>query len=124
MAENKQYITQSQENGSILISEDVIVSIATVAVNETDGISGFYVRPGTDLVDMLNKKAKGKGVKVTISEDEKLTVVCNVSVKYGAAVVDVAKAVQENVTAAIESMTGLAVSEVNVNICSISVEQK
>lgn len=124
MAENKQYITHSQENGSILISEDVIVSITTVAVNETDGVSGFYIRPGTDLVDMLNKKAKGKGVKVTITEDDKLCVVCNISVKYGSSVVEVAKAVQENVTAAIESMTGVVVSEVNVNICSITVEQK
>ena len=35
MAENKQYITQNQENGAILIAEDVLVSIVTVAVNET-----------------------------------------------------------------------------------------
>ena len=30
MAESKQYITQNQENGTVQISEDVIISIVTV----------------------------------------------------------------------------------------------
>ncbi len=124
MAENKQYITRKQENGSIQISEEVIVSIATVAVNETEGVSGFAIRPGTELADMLNKKGRGRGIKVTITEDDRLFVVCNITVVYGAAVVNVAKAVQENVASAVESMTGLTVTDVTVNVCGISVEQK
>lgn len=124
MAESKQYITQKQENGSIQISEEVIVSIATVAATETEGVSGFAIRSGTELVDMLNKKSRSKGIKVTITEDDRLFVVCNITVAYGAAVVNVAKAVQENVASAVESMTGLAVAEVTVNVCGISVEQK
>lgn len=124
MAESKQYITQRQENGSIQISEEVIVSIATVAVNETEGVSGFALRPGTELVDMLNKKSRGKGIKVTITEDDRLFVVCNITVVYGTAVLNVARAVQENVSAAVESMTGLSVEDVTVNICGISMEQK
>lgn len=124
MAESKQYITQKQENGSIQISEEVIVSIATVAVNETEGVSGFALRPGTELVDMLNKKSRGKGIKVTITEDDRLFVVCNITVVYGTAVLNVARAVQENVSAAVESMTGLSVEDVTVNICGISMEQK
>ena len=37
---------------------------------------------------------------------------------------NVAKAVQENVTSAVESMTGIQVTEVNVNVCGITVEHK
>lgn len=126
MAEMKQYITQNQENGTVQISEDVITSIATVAVNETEGVSGFCVRTGAEIADMLSlsKTARGKGVKVQITEDDKLYITCNIAVAYGMAVVNVAKAVQDNVTAAVESMTGLNVTEVDVNVCSISVEQK
>ncbi|MBE6944898.1 MAG: Asp23/Gls24 family envelope stress response protein [Ruminococcaceae bacterium] len=124
MAENKPYITQKQENGSIQISEEVIVSIATVAISETEGVSGFAVRTGAELVDMLNKKSRGKGIKVTITEDDRLFVTCNIIVNYGTAVVNVAKAVQENVASSVESMTGLNVEEVTVNVCGISVEQK
>ena len=37
MAENKEYITQQENTGSILISEDVVASIATAAALETEG---------------------------------------------------------------------------------------
>lgn len=113
MADTKQYITQNQENGSVLISEDVIVSIVTVAINETEGVAGF-----TGKTDVLNKK-KAKGVRLTISEDDQLYIECNINAYYGYAVVNVAKAVQDNVAAAVESMTGMNVTEVNVNICGI-----
>lgn len=124
MAENKQYITQNQENGSILIAEDVLVSIVTVAVNETEGVAGLNTKLSADISDILNKKNRGKGVKITITEEDKLLIECNIIVVYGSAVVSVAKAVQDNVTAAVESMTGITPAEVNVNICGITVEQK
>ena len=124
MAENKRYITQNQENGAILIAEDVLVSIVTVAVNETEGVSGLNTKLGADISDILNKKNRGKGVKITITEEDKLLIECNIIVTYGSAVVSVAKAVQDNVTAAVESMTGITPAEINVNICGITVEQK
>ena len=124
MAENKQNITQNQENGSILIAEDVLVSIVTVAVNETEGVAGLNTKLSADISDILNKKNRGKGVKITITEEDKLLIECNIIVVYGSAVVSVAKAVQDNVTAAVESMTGITPAEVNVNICGITVEQK
>ncbi len=125
MADNKQYITQIQENGAVQISEEVIVSIVTVAAREVEGVAGFYTRPGNDIVDMMNIKSRGKsGIRVTITDEDKLYVTCNLIVNFGAAVVNVAKAVQENITAAIESMAGITAVEVNVNICGISVEQK
>ena len=60
MAENKQYITQAQENGSVMISEDVIVSIVDRAVAEVEGIAGLSSKPGADIVDMIGKKNWGK----------------------------------------------------------------
>lgn len=123
MADNKQYITQAQENGTVQISEEVIVSIATVAITETEGVAGFFARPAAELADMLGKKNRSKGgIKVTITEDDRLFINCNLMVKFGAAVVTVAKAVQENVVSAVESMTGMVPAEVNVNICGVSVE--
>lgn len=124
MAENKQYITQNQDNGTVQISEDVIVSIVTVAVNETEGVSGFYAKTAADLAERLNMKSRGKGVRTTITENNDLYIECGITVAYGQPVVAVAKAVQDNVTSAVESMTGMKVAEVNVNICGITMEQK
>lgn len=119
MAENKQYVTQNQENGSVLISEDVIVTIVAHAAEEVDGVVGLNVKPGADIIDMIGKKGWGKGLKITIGEEDALTIDCNINVAYGQSVVTVAKAVQDSVTNALESMVGVKIAAVNVNICGI-----
>ena len=119
MAENKQYITQTQEHGNVLISEDVIASIVANAVNEVEGVVGLSVKPGADIAELIGKKNRGKGIKITIGQDEELYIDCNVNVGYGQSVVTVAKSVQEAVTAAVESTSGVKVASVNVNVCGI-----
>lgn len=119
MAENKQYITQAQENGSVLISEDVIVDIVSLSVAEVEGVAGVSTKPGADIVELIGVKNWGRGLKVTIREDEQLIVDCNVNVKYGYSVVEVAQAVQDAVSSAIESMTNIKAAAVNVNVCGI-----
>lgn len=119
MAESKQYITQIQEGGCILISEDVIASIVANAINDVEGIVGLSVKPGADIADMIGKKNWGRGMKITIGEDDALSIDCNVNVGYGQSVVTVAKAVQDAVTAAVESTAGVKVSAINVNVCGI-----
>ena len=119
MAENKQYVTQIQENGSVLISEEVITTIVAHAAQEVEGVVGLNVKPGSDIIDMIGKKGWGKGLKITIGEENALTVDCNINVAYGQSVVTVANAVQESVTNALESMAGVQVAAVNVNVCGI-----
>ena len=119
MAENKQYVTQMQENGSVLISEDVIVTIVAHAVEEVEGVVGLNVKPGADIIELIGKKNWGKGLKVTIGEDDALTVDCNITVAYGQSVVSVAGAVQAAVTNALESMAGVKIAAVNVYVCGI-----
>ena len=46
MAEYKQYITHAQENGNVLISEDVIATIVEHAVADVDGV----VKGGAEVV--------------------------------------------------------------------------
>lgn len=119
MAENKQYVTQMQDNGSVLISEDVIVTIVAHAVEEVEGVVGLNVKPGADIIELIGKKGWGKGLKVTIGEDDALTVDCNITVAYSQSVVSVAAAVQASVTNALESMAGVKIAAVNVNVCGI-----
>jgi uncharacterized alkaline shock family protein YloU len=119
MAENKQYITQAQERGNVLISEDVIATIIENAIKDVEGVVGLSVKPGADIADMIGKKTWGKGIKITISDDNALSVDCNVNIGYGQSVVSVAKSVQDAVTGALESATGVKVSAVNINVCGI-----
>ena len=119
MAENKQYIIQQQENGSVMISEDVVATIVAHAVSEVEGVVGLNPKAGTDIIELLGKKNWAKGIKVSIGEQNELYIDCNVTVMYGQAVVSVASAVQEAATNALESMTGVKVAAVNVNVCGI-----
>lgn len=119
MAENKQYVTQVQDNGRVMISEDVISTIALQSLSDIDGFVALSAKPGSDIVELIGKKNWGKGIKVTISENDELTVDCNVIISYGHSVVGVANAIQEAVCGAIQSMTGVAVVSVNVNVCGI-----
>jgi uncharacterized alkaline shock family protein YloU len=119
MADNKQYITQIQDNGSVMISEDVVATIVSLAVKEVEGVVGLSTKPGADIADMIGKKNWGKGLRIVIAEDNALTVDCDIIVSYGQSVVSVASSVQETVFAALESATGVKVNAVNVNVCGI-----
>ncbi len=119
MAENKQYITQVQDNGRVMISEDVISTIVMQSLTDIEGYVGLSAKPGADIVELIGKKNWGKGIKVTISENDELTIDCNVVICYGHSVVAVAQAIQEAVSGALQSMTGVNVVSVNVNVCGI-----
>jgi uncharacterized alkaline shock family protein YloU len=119
MAENKQYITQVQDNGRVMISEDVICTIVVQSLTDIEGFVGLSAKPGAEIIDIIGKKNWGKGLKVNIGENDELTIDCNVIISYGQSVVAVAKAIQEAVTGALESMAGVSVVSVNVNVCGI-----
>lgn len=119
MADNKQYITQIQEHGTIMISEEVVAVIVTQAIKDVEGVVTLNVKPGAPLADRIGVKNWGKGMKIEIADDNSLTVVCDIMIGYNQSVVTVAKAVQDAVTAALESMTGVKVNSVNINVCGI-----
>lgn len=119
MAENKQYVTQMRENGTVQISQDVIATIVSQALKEVEGVAGLSFKPGADIVEMIGKKANTKGLKIVIGEQDELYVDCNVNIFYGQSIVAVAQAVQEAATNALQSTAGLTVAAVNVNVCGI-----
>ena len=122
MADNKQYITRVQNNGSVMISEDVVATIIEHAIHEVEGVIGLSTKPGADIAELIGKKNWGKGMKITIAENNELCVDCNVIVAYGQSVVNVATAIQDAIGSALESTTDVKVASVNVNICGISAQ--
>ncbi len=118
MAESKQYIVQNQENGTVMISEDVIAAIVGQAVKDVEGVVSLNVKPGSDLVDMIGVNW-GKGIKIAIAEDNSLTIDCRLLIGYEQNVVAIAKAAQTVIRSAVESTTGVKVAAVNVSVCGI-----
>lgn len=119
MAENKQYVTQTRENGTVMISEDVIATIIEHAIKEVEGVAGLNIKAGTDIIEMLGKKIAGKGVKIEIGQQDELYIDCNINIYFGQSIVTVAQAVQEVIVNALQSTANLTVATVNVNVCGI-----
>jgi len=119
MAESKQYITHVQENGNVMISEDVIATIVEHAVTEVEGVVALNVKPGADIADLIGKKNWGRGMKITIGADDDLTVDCNITVSYGHSVVAVAQAAQSAISSALDAIAGVTISAININVCGI-----
>ena len=120
MSESKEYLVQQQENGNILISQDVVASVAALAVREVEGVYGLSMTAGFDISEILGKKNLRKGIRVVFQEDE-IEISCNLIVKMGAAVMTVAKNVQESIVNEVTSITGCRPARVNVNVCGVAV---
>lgn len=120
MAEHKEYWVTSGDQGTIKISEEVVASIAARAATETEGVSGLCAGLTTEIASLLGKKNLNKGVRVQIGERDTVDVELSILVKFGKSVGEVAAAVQQAAKAAIESMTGLKATAVNVIVGGVS----
>lgn len=116
------YITCSEELGSINISEEVITGLILNAVKGIEGVAGLANSAGTEFAELLGIKTAGKGIKVQIVEKKIVTDII-VLIKYGFNIMDVAKTIQNIVADSIVSATGITDAEVNVHISGISFDR-
>lgn len=107
------------EMGHIRIANEVVATIAGLAATEVEGVTAMSGGLGGGIAEMLGRKNLTRGVKVEVGERE-AAVDLNIIVDFGTRIPEVAKRVQENVKRSIESMTGLAVVEVNVHIQGVN----
>lgn len=114
-----------QPEGSLRISRDVIATVAGSAAKEIDGV--YALAPySANLTDWVRKKqAVIRPVNITLNDDVAVIDI-HVVLKSGYAIPSVAEKVQVAVKDAVQSMTGIAVSKVNINIAGIDfgAEQK
>lgn len=112
-------IINEVEKDVVKISDDVVAVIAGLAVNEINGIVGMASGIVEGFTKMISgKKNAHKGVKVTISE-EAVEIDFNVIVEYGVKIHEVCAEAQVNVKKAVETMTGMNVSSVNIYVQNV-----
>ena len=125
MNENKEYLVYAEESGSVRISEDVIATLVNNITLETEGVASLAtVNSAADIADFFTKKAKGKGIKITFSEENGCNVDIAILVKYGHDIKAVAQGLQQNIKNTIESMAQLEIKSVNVLIDGIVFDTK
>ena len=104
--------------GEVKIADEVVAIIAGLAASEVKGVASMAGNVTRDLIEKLGVKSLSKGVRIQV-EDGEVRVAMNINMNYGYNVPDTCTEIQDKVKTAIETMTGLTVSEVNIKIASV-----
>ena len=108
--------------GTVKIADDVVAMIASLAATEVEGVSSMVGNITNELMSKVGVKNLTKGVKVEVFEKE---VRCDIAVtlEYGYNIPATCQKVQEKVKSAIENMTGLTVTDVNIRIAGVNMQK-
>ncbi len=109
------------KDGSIKISEEVIVRISSISAREVEGVAMLGI-PSASFGEIFNKKNQTKGVKAELF-DGGAEIDIHISVRMGYKICDVARKVQESVKFALESYVGLEKVVVNIFVDAICAEK-
>lgn len=113
-------VVNEENNNKIKIADEVVAVIAGKAVSEIQGVyemSGGFAGGISEVLS--GKKNLSKGIKVIVTEkDAKIDV--NIIVEYGVRIPEIAFEIQTRVKKAVETMTGLKVTEVNVHVQGVN----
>ncbi len=117
----------SNEEGfssEVRISSDVIATIVALATTEVEGISSLQGDITNELIGKIGIKNVSKGVEVSFDNSGE-GVECRIAavIKYGYAIPEICKAVQDKVKSAVESMVGLNCLDVNINIVGVDTDK-
>ena len=130
MSENQPANVQleTNNNGTVSFATDVIATIVGLATTEVEGVNSMYGGSTTSLADIFtrrsnNTKGLTRGVRVDMA-DNALSVAVSIIVDYGFPVPEIARSIQENVKKAVETMSGLTVTSVNVHVQGVNFDRE
>ncbi|WP_083390022.1 Asp23/Gls24 family envelope stress response protein [Angelakisella massiliensis] len=107
--------------GSLKISHDVLASVAGYTVTEMEGVASLAPM-SSNLTGWLLEKQTMKPISIDIT-DGVATIDIRIIVKNGAKIPELSKRLQSAVKEAVQNMTGIVVSKVNLYIAGIEFEE-
>ncbi|AMG96038.1 Asp23/Gls24 family envelope stress response protein [Staphylococcus simulans] len=107
--------------GRVEISPEVLISIASIATSEIDGLTGHFAEIKNASPEKLNRKNLTKGIKLETKEDGiYIDVFCEF--KYGINISQTALKIQQTIFNSLSNMTTIVPKQVNVHVTHIEVE--
>ncbi|MBB2988377.1 Asp23/Gls24 family envelope stress response protein [Terracoccus luteus] len=118
--------TKGSEHGRTTIADTVVSKIAGIATREVEGV---YDLGGTTerAIGLLRERIPvgntnlSQGVSVEVGQKQ-AAVDLQIIAEYGVSIADLATGIRRNVISSIERMTGLEVTEVNIAVNDIHIE--
>ena len=119
LEEHSSVVLKDEENvGVVQIADDVVAMIASLATTEVEGVNAMAGNITNELMSKVGVKNLTKGVRVSVSENN-VRVDLAVTMDYGYNIPATCQQVQAKVKSAIENMTGLNCTDVNIRIAGI-----
>jgi len=126
--ENNQEIVKVEKDNTTIetvntvkISNEAVATYVGIAIVEVSGVYGMSGTLAGITEAISGKKSYTRGVKVEVT-DKTAKIDVSIVVEYGARIPDVAFEIQNRVKKAVETMSGLKVSEVNVHVQGVNTE--
>ena len=108
------------QTGTLKVSESVIATIVRLATLEIEGVESL-TNSNTAIKNVLNKSNQNSAIRIRLVGDV-VEISIRVIVKFGHKIVSVAEQIQNNVKSSVQTMTGVAVARVNVQIAGVVFE--
>ncbi len=116
-------IVEDSNIGTVKIASDVVATIAGLAASKIAGVTGMSGGVAGGIAELLGRKNLTKGVKVVVGEED-ATIDAYIIVEYGTSITKVATEVQESIKEAVETMTGLNATSINVHVQGVAFPQE
>jgi uncharacterized alkaline shock family protein YloU len=114
-------VTRHAEGGTTTIQDNVVAKIAGIAARDVRGVhalGGGAARALGALRERVGRADVTQGIGVEVGEKQAAADVVLV-VEYGVPIQDVAADVRRSVVTAVQEMTGLEVTEVNILVADV-----
>ena len=105
------------------MADDVVAGIAGLAATEVKGVAAMAGNITNELMSKVGRKNLAKGVKVAVN-GKRVKVALAIMMEFGYNIPGTCSKVQERVKSAIENMTGLTVTDVDIRIASVDMKKK
>ncbi len=118
---SKSYTLRDEELGTVRIADDLLPVIAALAATEVDGVASMAGNITHDIVRAMGIRNLAQGVRTEVSGNE-VRFDLSLNVDYERSIALVSREVQERVKNAVETMTGMTVTEVRVRVADIDLQ--
>jgi uncharacterized alkaline shock family protein YloU len=108
------------QTGTLKVSESVIATIVRLATLEIEGVDSL-ASSNASIKGLISKTNQTGAIRIKLVGDV-VEISLRVIVKYGHKIVNVAEQIQNSVKSSVQTMTGVAVARVNVQIAGVVFE--
>lgn len=120
---NTYILKEEDHKGAVVVADDVIAIIAGLAATEVKGVAAMAGNITNEIMSKVGRKNLAKGVKIAVN-GKRVKISLAIMMEFGYNIPGTCSKVQDKVKSAVENMTGLTVTDVDIRIASVDMQKR